>query len=78
MWGGHPSPPPEGASNLQLVLHPVGVVSSQNWSTGERLCGGDAIALAEELEPLWLTALFLKSPGGLWMLYKSALCQVSM
>ena len=42
----------EGASNLQPVLHHAGVVSAQNLSTGERLCGGDANALAEELEPL--------------------------
>ena len=39
-------------------------LSSHNWSTGERLCGGDANALAaaEELEPLWLTALLLRVP----------------
>ena len=48
--------------NLQPVLHHAGVVSSQNWSTGGRLCGGDANALAEELEPLWLTALLLRVP----------------
>ena len=42
-----------GASNLQPFLHHAGVVSAQNWSTGERLCGGDANALTEELEPLF-------------------------
>jgi hypothetical protein len=56
-----PSPPtPEGVSNLQPVLHHACVVSVQNWSTGERLCGGEANALAEELEPLWRTALLLR------------------
>ena len=60
--GGHPSPTPEGASNLQPVLHHAGVVSAQNWSTGERLCGGVANALAEELEPLWLAALLFRVP----------------
>jgi hypothetical protein len=50
--GGGPLPPPqEGASNLQPVLHHAGVVPAQNWSTGDHLCGGDANALAEELEP---------------------------
>ena len=48
--------------NLQPVLHHAGVVSSQNWPTGERLCGGDANAMADELEPLWLTALLLRVP----------------
>ena len=48
-----PSPPPEGASNLQPVLHHAGIVSAQNWSTGERLCGGDANALAEEDEDIF-------------------------
>jgi len=54
--GGHPFPyPPE------LVLHHADVVSAQNWSTGDRLCGGDANALTEELEPLlWLTTLLLR------------------
>ena len=40
----------------------AGVVSAQNWLTGERLCGGDANALAEELEPMWLNALLLRVP----------------
>jgi hypothetical protein len=47
--GGHEgaikgAPPPEGARNLQPVLHHAGVVSAQNWWTGEHLCGGDANA----------------------------------
>jgi hypothetical protein len=62
VWGGRPSPPPEGASNLQPVLPHAGVVSAQNWSRGERLCGGDANAMAEALEPLLLTALLLRVP----------------
>jgi hypothetical protein len=51
-----PLPPPEGASNLQPVtgMRHASVVSAENWWTGEHLCGGDAYALAEELEPLWL------------------------
>jgi hypothetical protein len=78
--GGHPSPPPEGVSNPQPVLRHAGVVSAQNWLTGERLRGGDANVLPEKLEPLWFTALLLRVPGagGLWMLYQSALGQVSM
>ena len=40
----------------------AGVVSGQNWSTGEYLCGGDTYVLAEELEPLWFTALLLRVP----------------
>ena len=60
--GSNPPPSPEGASNLQPVLHHAGVVSAQNWSTGKRLCGGDANALAKELEPLWFTALLLRVP----------------
>jgi hypothetical protein len=32
------------------------------FSTGEHLRGGDANAMAEELEPLWLTALLLRVP----------------
>jgi hypothetical protein len=47
-----PSPPPEGASNLQHVLYYADAVSDQNWSTGDCLCVGDANVLAEELEPL--------------------------
>jgi hypothetical protein len=54
--------PPEGASNLQPVLCHAGVVSAPNWWTGEYLCGGDANALVEELEPLRLTALLLRVP----------------
>jgi hypothetical protein len=60
--GPPPPPPPEGASNLEPVLHHAGAVSAQNCSTGERLCGGDAKALAEELEPLWLSALLRRVP----------------
>jgi hypothetical protein len=56
--GVQPSPPPEGASNLQPVLHHAGIVSAQNWSTGERLSGGDANALAEEDEDIFY--LFLQ------------------
>ena len=41
--------PPEVASNPQPVLRRASVVS-----------GGDANVLAEELEPLWITALLLK------------------
>ena len=67
-WGPHPSPPPEGASHLQPVRRHAGLGFSvlcllrTNWSTGERLCGGDANALAEELEPLWLITLLLRVP----------------
>jgi len=32
----------------------------QSWSTAEHLCGGDANALAEELEALCFTALLLR------------------
>ena len=58
MCGGVPLPNPQGASNLQPVLHHAGVVSAHKWSTGEkndhqRLCGADANALVEKLEPLW-------------------------
>jgi hypothetical protein len=60
--GCHPSFPPEGASNLQPVLHHVVVVSVQNWSTGELLCVGDANALAEELAPQWITAFLPRVP----------------
>jgi hypothetical protein len=60
--GTPPPPPPEGASNPQPVLHLAGVASAQNRSTGERLKGGDANAMAEELEPLWLTAILLRVP----------------
>jgi len=49
---GNPSPPPEGASNLQHVLYYADAVSAQNWSIGDCLCVGDADVLAEELEPL--------------------------
>ncbi len=73
-------PPPEGVSNPQPVLRLAGVVSAHNWSTGERLCGGDSNVLAEELEPLWFTTHRAppQSPGGLWMFYQSALGQISM
>ncbi len=60
--GGHPSPSPEGVSNPQTVLRHAGVVSDQNWSTGELLCGSVANVLAEKLEPLWFTALLLRVP----------------
>ena len=56
---GHNPPPPEGASNLQPVLHHAGIVSVQNWSTGDRLCVSDANTLVKELEPLCLTSLLL-------------------
>jgi hypothetical protein len=62
---GPPLPPPKGASNPQPVLRDAGVATAQNWSTGEHLCGEhlcDANALAEELEPLWFTALLLGVP----------------
>ena len=65
--------------NLQPVLHHAGVVSSQNWPTGERLCGGGANAMADELEPLWLTALLLRVPEAFACFFcESALGQVSM
>jgi len=35
---------------------------TENWWTAEHLCGGDASALAEERENLWLTALLLRVP----------------
>ena len=68
--GGAASPPtpfPEGASNPQPVPHHAGVVSAQHWWTAEHLCGGDANALTEELEPLLFTfgvftALLLRVP----------------
>ncbi len=62
--GGAPLPPPpgEGAGNLPPVLHHAGVVCLLRFSTGERLCVGDANVMAEELEPLWLTALLLRVP----------------
>ena len=70
MWGGvgtntkfpHLQQCPEGDSNPQPVLRHVGVVSTQKWATGERLCGGDANVLSEELEPLRFTALLLRAP----------------
>jgi hypothetical protein len=61
---GTPPPPPRGPAicSPQPALHHAGVLSAQNWLTGERLCGGDANALAEELEPMWLNALLLRVP----------------
>ena len=41
------------------------------------LGGGDANAMAEELEPLWLTALLLRVPE-VFGCYQSALGKVSM
>jgi hypothetical protein len=57
---GHPSPLPEGASNLQTVLRHTGVVSAQSWLTDEHLCVGVANTLAEELEPLLIAKLLLR------------------
>lgn len=65
VWGGRrgiPPPSPTGTSNLQPVLRHAGVVSAQNWLTGELLCGGVANILSEEPEPLWLAALLLRVP----------------
>jgi hypothetical protein len=41
---------PLGVSNLQPVLHHAGVVSAQNWWTGENLCGGYAKKISKALE----------------------------
>ena len=64
MCGGGDTPPPspKGTSNLQPVLCHAGVVSAQNWLTGELLRGGVAKILAEELETLWLAAILLRVP----------------
>jgi hypothetical protein len=51
VWGGL-LPPPEGASNLQPVLHHAGKVSAQNWSTGERLCVGHQGKTADFFIPI--------------------------
>ncbi len=51
-----------GVINPKPVLRHTGGVSAQNWSTGERLCGGDAKVLSEELEHLWFTSLLLRVP----------------
>jgi hypothetical protein len=49
-WGIPPPPPPGGRlSGAVPGLHHAGIVSAQNWSTGDRLCGGDANALAYTL-----------------------------
>jgi hypothetical protein len=45
--GGAPIPPPEGASNLQPVLHHAGIVSAQNWSTGPEALGRYQSALGQ-------------------------------
>jgi hypothetical protein len=68
--GGYPSPLPKGASNPQTVLCHASIVSAQNWSAGDRpVCVSDANVLAEELEPLWFTAILLRVPEArLWML----------
>jgi hypothetical protein len=58
---GGEAPSPSGTSNMQPVLRHAGVVSPQNWLTGE-LCGGVANILEEEPEPLWLAALLLRVP----------------
>jgi hypothetical protein len=55
-------PPPEVASNLQPVLRHAGIVSAQNWLTGELTCLCGGVANGRELEPLWLAALLLKVP----------------
>jgi hypothetical protein len=57
-------PPPEGVSNPQPVLRHVSAVSAPDWSTGSACVAVTPICcLAEELEPLWFTALLLRVPA---------------
>jgi hypothetical protein len=50
------------ASHPWTVAQPAGQSLKLGWGygLGERLCGRDANALAEELETLWFTALLLR------------------
>ena len=63
----HTGHPPSHPPTIRVLRHAglgfsVLCLLRTNWSTGERLCGGDANALAEELEPLWLITLLLRVP----------------
>ena len=51
-----PPPSPTGASNLQPVLHHAGVVSAQNWMTGEPCVAVSPIS--------WQRDLNLERGGG--------------